>query len=137
MKHELKMLFMRDLLDPLSRIPNTNSWTRRRSWPMRFRRTSRRMPARPSTRAPTRSATMTSPIGTTSSKPELTNSAGRSRKTSPGKPSMLEILKAFENTPDSLTEFSLNAFNGLVDQLTVYAKVEIRFIFRNGQEIRA
>ena len=48
-----------------------------------------------------------------------------------------DFLKAFENTPDSLTEFSLDAFNGLVDHLTVYAKDDIRFTFRNGQEIRA
>ena len=48
-----------------------------------------------------------------------------------------DFLKAFENTPDSLSEFSLDAFNGLVDHLTVYAKDDIRFTFRNGQEIRA
>lgn len=48
-----------------------------------------------------------------------------------------DFLHAFENTPDSLTEFSLDAFNGLVDHLTVYAKDDIRFTFRNGQEIKA
>ena len=48
-----------------------------------------------------------------------------------------DFLKAFQNTPDSLTEFSLDAFNGLVDHLTVYSKDDIRFTFRNGQEIKA
>jgi DNA mismatch repair ATPase MutS len=48
-----------------------------------------------------------------------------------------DFLKAFENTPESLTEFSLDAFNGLVDHLTIYANDDIRFTFRNGQEIKA
>jgi site-specific DNA recombinase len=48
-----------------------------------------------------------------------------------------DFLQAFEKTPDSMTEFSLDAFNSLVDHLTVYAADDIRFTFRNGQEIKA
>ena len=39
--------------------------------------------------------------------------------------------------PDSLPEFSLDAFTSLVDHLTVYAKEDIRVTFRNGQEVKA
>lgn len=48
-----------------------------------------------------------------------------------------DFLKAFENTPDILTEFNANAFTSLVDHLTVHSKDDIRVTFRNGQEIRA
>lgn len=47
-----------------------------------------------------------------------------------------DFLKAFEKTPDALTEFSLDAFTALVDYITVYAKGDIRVTFRNGQEIK-
>jgi len=48
-----------------------------------------------------------------------------------------DFLKAFEKTPDALTEFSLDAFTALVDYITVYDKDDIRVTFRNGQEIKA
>ena len=48
-----------------------------------------------------------------------------------------DFLKAFEKTPDTLTEFSLDAFTGLVDYLTVYSENDIRVTFRNGIEIKA
>lgn len=57
-------------------------------------------------------------------------------KTQSRKAGYEDFIKAFENTPDSLTEFSLDVFNGLVDHLTVYSKDDIRFTFRNGQEIK-
>lgn len=53
------------------------------------------------------------------------------------KGSVEDFLRAFEKTPDSLPEFSLDAFTGLVDHLTVYAKDDIRVTFRNGQEVNA
>ncbi|MGN1390329.1 MAG: recombinase zinc beta ribbon domain-containing protein [Bulleidia sp.] len=52
------------------------------------------------------------------------------------KAGMEDFLRTFEKTPNTLTEFSLDAFNGLVDHLTVYAKDDIRVTFRNGQEIK-
>ena len=58
------------------------------------------------------------------------------QETQSRKAAVEDFLKAFEKTPDTLTEFSLDAFNGLVDHLTVYSKDDIRVTFRNGQEIR-
>lgn len=46
-----------------------------------------------------------------------------------------DFLKAFEKTPDSLTEFTADAFSSLVDHLTIHSKDDIRVTFRNGQEI--
>lgn len=62
---------------------------------------------------------------------------GKIEETQSRKAGYEDFLKAFENTPDTLTGFSLDAFNGLVDHLTLYAKGDIRFTFRNGQEIKA
>ena len=47
-----------------------------------------------------------------------------------------DFLKAFEKVPGSLTEFSLDSFNGLVDHLTVYSKDDIQGRC-TGQEIQA
>ncbi len=47
------------------------------------------------------------------------------------------FLKAFEKLPDQLTEFTLASWNGLVDYATVYAEGDIRFTFKNGQEVKA
>jgi len=47
------------------------------------------------------------------------------------------FLKAFEKMPDTLTEFSIDTFNSLVDFATVYGEDDIRFTFKNGQEIKA
>jgi len=47
------------------------------------------------------------------------------------------FLKAFEEMPDTLTEFSIESFNALVDFATVYSTDDIRFTFKNGQEIKA
>jgi site-specific DNA recombinase len=44
---------------------------------------------------------------------------------------------AFEKTPDTLTEFSVEAFSSLVDFITVYSEKDIRVTFKNGQEIDA
>ena len=59
------------------------------------------------------------------------------QKTQSQKASYEDFLIAFEKTPDSLTEFSLDVWSGLVDHVTVYAKDNIRVTFRNGQEIKA
>ena len=48
-----------------------------------------------------------------------------------------DFLTAFERLPDALTEFSLDAWNGLVDYATVYSADDIRFTFKNGQELKA
>ena len=47
------------------------------------------------------------------------------------------FLTAFEKLPDQLTEFTLNSWNGLVDYATVYAEDDIRFTFKDGQEVKA
>ena len=47
------------------------------------------------------------------------------------------FLTAFEKLPDTLTEFTLDNWHGLVDYATVYAKDDIRFTFKNGQEVKA
>lgn len=47
------------------------------------------------------------------------------------------FLKAFEQLPDTLTEFSPENWHSLVDFATVYGVDDIRFTFKNGQEIRA
>ena len=39
--------------------------------------------------------------------------------------------------PDELTEFTLESWHGLVDYGTVYAVDDIRFTFKNGQEVKA
>lgn len=43
---------------------------------------------------------------------------------------------AFDKTPDTLTEFSSDTFNGMVNHLAMYTKDDIRVTFRNGQEIK-
>ena len=47
------------------------------------------------------------------------------------------VLTAFEKLPDTLTEFTLDNWHGLVDYATVYAEDDIRFTFKNGQEVKA
>ena len=47
------------------------------------------------------------------------------------------FLKAFEKLPDQLHEFTLEAWHGLVDYATVYTEDDIRFTFKNGQEVKA
>jgi hypothetical protein len=47
------------------------------------------------------------------------------------------FLKAFEKLPDQLTEFALETWHSLVDFATVYSENDIRFTFKNGQEVRA
>ena len=47
------------------------------------------------------------------------------------------FLKAFEKLPDQLPEFTLETWHGLVDYATVYAEDDIRFTFKNGQEVKA
>ena len=48
-----------------------------------------------------------------------------------------DFLAAFEKTPDTLTEFSVESFSSLVDFITVYSEKDIRVTFKNGQEIDA
>ena len=38
---------------------------------------------------------------------------------------------------DQLPEFTLETWHGLVDYATVYAEDDIRFTFKNGQEVKA
>lgn len=47
------------------------------------------------------------------------------------------FLKAFEKLPGELTEFTTDAWNSLADYATVYGADDIRFTFKNGQEIKA
>ena len=47
-----------------------------------------------------------------------------------------DFLMAFEHLPDALTEFSLDAWNGLIDHATVYGADDIRFTFKKGQEMK-
>lgn len=44
------------------------------------------------------------------------------------------FLKAVNKLPDQLT---LETWHGLVDYATVYAEDDIRFTFKNGQEVKA
>lgn len=53
------------------------------------------------------------------------------------KGSIEDFLTAFENMPESLTAFSLDAFNALTDYLTVNGDGDIGVTFRNGQTIKA
>ena len=48
-----------------------------------------------------------------------------------------DFLKAFAAMLDKLTEFTLESWHGLVDYGTVYAADDIRFTFKNGQEVKA
>ena len=50
--------------------------------------------------------------------------------------SIEDFLSAFAAIPDELTEFTLESWHGLVDYGTVYADDDIRFTFKNGQEIQ-
>lgn len=51
--------------------------------------------------------------------------------------SIEDFLKAFAAMPDELTEFTLESWHGLVDFGIVYSADDIRFTFKNGQEIKA
>ena len=51
--------------------------------------------------------------------------------------SMGTFLNAFEQMPDVLAEFSLESWHSMVDFATVYSIDDIRFTFKNGQEIKA
>lgn len=70
-------------------------------------------------------------------KAEIDELGEKIQETQSRKAGVEDFLRAFEKTPDTLTEFSLDAFNGLADHLTVYGKDDIRVTFRNGQEIKA
>ena len=47
------------------------------------------------------------------------------------------FLKTFKQLPDSLEEFNIDGWNSLVEYATVYSADDIRFTFKNGQEIKA
>lgn len=47
------------------------------------------------------------------------------------------FLHSFEELPDTLIEFKLDNWQTLVDYATVYSAEDIRFTFKNGQEIKA
>ena len=51
--------------------------------------------------------------------------------------SIEDFLKAFAAMPDELTDFTLESWHGLVDYGTVYSADDIRFTFKNGQEVKA
>ena len=53
------------------------------------------------------------------------------------KGSVEDFLAAFEKLPETLTAFSLDAFNALTDYLTVNSEGDISVTFRNGQTIKA
>lgn len=47
------------------------------------------------------------------------------------------FLKTFKQLQDSLEEFSIDSCNSLVEYATIYSADDIRFTFKNGQEIKA
>ena len=47
------------------------------------------------------------------------------------------FLKTFKQLQDSLEEFSIDSWNSLVEYTTIYSADDIRFTFKNGQEIKA
>lgn len=47
------------------------------------------------------------------------------------------FLKTFQQLQDSLEEFSSDSWNSLVEYATIYSADDIRFTFKNGQEIKA
>lgn len=47
------------------------------------------------------------------------------------------FLESFEALPETLTEFNLENWHSLVEYATVYSADDIRFTFKNGQEVRA
>lgn len=47
------------------------------------------------------------------------------------------FLKTFKQLPDSLEVFNIDNWNNLVEYATVYSADDIRFTFKNGQEIKA
>ena len=47
------------------------------------------------------------------------------------------FLESFKALPDTLTEFQLENWHSLVDYVTVYSVNDIRFTFKNGQEVQA
>lgn len=51
--------------------------------------------------------------------------------------SIEDFLSAFAAMPDELAKFTLESWHGLVDYGTVYAADDIRFTFKNGQEVKA
>jgi resolvase domain protein len=58
------------------------------------------------------------------------------QKTQAQKAGVEDFLAAFEKMPESLSVFSLDAFNALTDYLTVNGEGGIDVTFRNGQTIR-
>lgn len=50
---------------------------------------------------------------------------------------MDDFLTVFEQMPEALTEFTLEGWNSMVDYATVYSADDIRFTFKNGQEVQA
>lgn len=53
-------------------------------------------------------------------------------------PAPLRIRRStFEKLPNQLPEFTLEAWHGLVEYATVYAEDDIRFTFKNGQEVKS
>ena len=50
---------------------------------------------------------------------------------------MDDFLTDFKQMPETLTEFTLECWNSMVDYATVYSTDDIRFIFKNGQEVQA
>jgi site-specific DNA recombinase len=62
--------------------------------------------------------------------------SGKIQETQSRKAGVGDFLMAFDKTPDTLTEFSSDTFNGMVNHLAMYTKDDIRVTFRNGQEIK-
>ena len=49
----------------------------------------------------------------------------------------LSFVKCLIRVINQLPEFTLKTWHGLVDYVTVYAEDDIRFTFKNGQEVKA
>lgn len=47
------------------------------------------------------------------------------------------FLKTFKRLQDPLEEFSIDSWNSLVEYAIIYSADDIRFTFKNGQEIKA
>jgi FtsZ-binding cell division protein ZapB len=70
-------------------------------------------------------------------KSRLEDVAGEIQEKQTDSANMDAFLKAFDQMPDALTEFSLESWHSIVDFATVYGGDDIRFTFKNGQELQA
>ena len=50
---------------------------------------------------------------------------------------MDDFLTVFEKMPDTLTGFTFESWNSIVDYATIYSTDDIRVTFKKGQRIQA